>query len=138
VKGVPLRIEIGPKDLAKSQVMMARRDTSAKAPLPLEQCNGETLSALMTDIHETLYAQAKANMEQNTCTLDSFEEFKKKIDGTGGFIWAAWDGTKETADVIKQQTKATIRLLGKEKPSGKKDILSGQPATHMALFAKAY
>jgi len=138
VKGVPVRIELGPKDLEKKQVIVARRDTGAKSPMPIEQCDGRTMKALMDDIHQTLYAQAKAFMESHTTTVESLEEFTKIIDGDGGFVWAPWDGTLETADAIKQQTKATIRLLGEEKPKGKNDILSGKPATEMALYAKAY
>jgi prolyl-tRNA synthetase len=69
--------------------------------------------------------------------VDTLEEMKGKLEGDGGIVWAPWDGTVESANEIKNQTKATIRLLGEEKATGK-DLISGKPATAMALFAKAY
>ncbi len=140
VKGVPLRIEIGPKDLEKKQLMLARRDTSEKKPIPMTDCTEKAMQTLMEDIHATLYRQAQEYLESHTITTDSFEELKKHIDGDGGFVWAPWDGTVETANAIKDQTKATIRLLPEKEiaVNGKKDVLSGKPAVTMALFAKAY
>ncbi|MFA6523688.1 MAG: proline--tRNA ligase [Candidatus Peribacteraceae bacterium] len=139
VKGVPIRLELGPKDLEKKQVMVVRRDTGEKTPMPLASCTPEAMTALLADIHKTLYAQAKAFMEEHTSSAETMDEFTKLIEGKGGFVWAAWDGTVESADAIKQQTKATIRILGEQKPpKGAKDIQSGKPATMMALYAKAY
>jgi prolyl-tRNA synthetase len=132
-----VRIEIGPKDLEKKQVVLARRDTSAKSPLPLAECTAEAMTALMEEIHETLYTQAKAFLDTHTYTVTTMDELKAKLEGEGGFVWAPWDDTVETAEKIKKETKATIRLLGEE-VKGKKDILSGKPATVMALYAKAY
>ena len=139
VKGVPLRVEIGPKDLAQKQITVARRDTSAKQPLPLESADAAAMQALLQEIQSTLYTQAEAYLKEHTYTVDSLAEFEKQLEA-GGFVWAPWDGTVESAEAIKQKTKATIRLLP-ETPqgvSGKKDLVSGNDATTMALFAKAY
>lgn len=137
VKGVPVRIEIGPKDLEKKQVMVVRRDTGAKEPMPLQQCTEASMQTLLQSIQETLYAQAKQHLERHTFTVTTFEEMKSRLEGEGGLVWAPWDGTIETARAIKDETKATIRLLG-DPVSGKNDVKSGKPALQMALFAKAY
>ncbi len=139
VKGVPVRIELGPKDLEEKQVMVCRRDTSAKKAMPIDACNAGAMGKLLDEIQESLYAQAKAFMDSHTTETDSKETFAKIIDSDGGFIWAPWDGTLKTADLIKDKTKATIRLLGDpKKANGKRDPFSGAAATEWALFAKAY
>jgi prolyl-tRNA synthetase len=138
VKGVPIRMEIGPKDLEKQQTVLARRDTSEKAPMSLKDVNKE-VPKLLTDIQKTLLAQAEEFMKTHTHTAKDFDDFKKIIDADGGFVWAPWDGTTETANKVKDETKATIRLLGEENDAkGKKDVHSGKPAVTMALYAKAY
>ncbi len=138
VKGVPLRIEIGPKDLEKNQVMLARRDTSAKEPLPLSACTEESMGKLLENIHATLYRQAQEYMEKKTITVSTMAELEKHME-EGGCAWAPWDGTRETAEAIKEKTKATIRLLPEDGklPHGK-DVYSGKPSVAMALYAKAY
>jgi prolyl-tRNA synthetase len=140
VKGVPIRIELGPKDLEKKQIVIARRDTSAKAPLPIGDCTPAAMQKLLDEIHETLLSQAEDFMKKHTHEVDSLDAFAKIIEGDGGFIWAPWDGTLESAEKVKEKTKATIRLLPEvaKEVKGKKDIVSGKPAVHMALFAKAY
>ncbi|MDD4319675.1 MAG: proline--tRNA ligase [Candidatus Peribacteraceae bacterium] len=137
VKGVPIRLELGPKDLEKKQVVVVRRDIGTKSPLPLDACSPAAFEALLADIHRTLYEQAKAYMDEHTTTVETLDAFKETIDGKGGFVWAPWDGTVASAEAIKAQTKATIRLLGEQKATGK-DLVSGAPATATALFAKAY
>lgn len=139
VKGVPLRIEFGPRDLGQQQVTVARRDTGTKEAVPLTSFNAAYVKGLLKDIQDSMLQQAKTFLEQHTHTFETYDEFKRIIDSDGGFVWAPWDGTIETANKIKEETKATIRLLGvKSKAKGKKDIASGNPATEYALYAKAY
>jgi prolyl-tRNA synthetase len=139
VKGVPLRLELGPKDLAQKQVTLARRDTSEKSPVAFKDFDLPYVQKMLMDIQSNMLAQAEKYMEEHTHNADSYDELKKIIGGDGGFVWAPWDGTLETANKIKDETKATIRLLGDaSKAKGKKDVLSGKPATEMALYAKAY
>jgi len=137
VKGVPLRLELGPKDLEKKQVMLVRRDNGNKSPLPLSSCTPETFAGLLREVHDSLYAQAKVFLESHTAETGTLDGLGKILEGEGGFVWAPWDGTVESADAIKDKTKATIRILGEQKAAGK-DLVSGAPAKHMALFAKAY
>ncbi len=137
VKGVPLRIELGPKDLEKKQIMLVRRDTGNKTPLPLASCTGETLTAQLREVHESLYTQAQEYLESHTSEAGTLEDMTKILEEKGGFVWAPWDGTLESANAIKEKTKATIRIVGEQKATGK-DLISGKPATQMALYAKAY
>ncbi len=139
VKGVPVRMEIGPKDLEKKQITLVRRDTSAKSALPMAECTTAFMNALLDDIQATLYAQAKKHLEDHTAHAKTMEELSAKIE-EGFLVWAPWDGTELTAAKIKDKTKATIRLLPEidEDVSGKKDVLTGEPAKYMALYAKAY
>ncbi|MBI1813245.1 proline--tRNA ligase [Candidatus Peregrinibacteria bacterium] len=140
VKGVPVRIELGPKDLEKKQAMLARRDTGAKEAMPMDQLTVTAMQKLLEDIQQTLLSQAEDFMRSHTHTVETRDQFTKIIDGDGGFVWAPWDGSIETAEHIKDETKATIRLLPEEEMSvqGKPDPFSGKPATTMALYAKAY
>lgn len=139
VKGVPVRIEIGPKDLEKQQCMLARRDTSEKSAMPLADCTEASLGTLLDDIQATLYAQAKKHLESRTVHAETMEELSAKIE-EGCMVWAPWDGEELTAAKIKDKTKATIRLLPEDDAdvSGKKDVLTGNPAKYLALYAKAY
>lgn len=140
VKGVPVRFELGPKDMAAGQVMMLRRDTMAKSPLPFSGCTEASVQDVLRDIQQTMLSQAEEFMKSHTHTIDEYEKFKDLIEQDSGFVWAPWDGTHQSAMKIKEETKATIRLLPEEPMpiDGKKDMISGKPATTMALFAKAY
>ena len=137
VKGVPVRIEIGPKDLEGKQCMLVRRDTGEKVSMPLNSIDSRGMQTLLDEIQQTLYDQAKVYMEKNTHTVETLDELASIIESDGGFVWAPWDGTVESANKIKDKTKATVRLLGDE-IKGKKDIVSGNNSVVMALFAKAY
>jgi len=139
VKGVPLRIELGPKDLEKRQATFVRRDTAEKIAVPLASCTGAFVQSLLTSIQETLLQQAIAHLEAHTHIADDMTQCSKLLEGEGGFVWMPWDGTLETATQIKDATKATIRLLGdRANAKGKTDPQSGAPATEYALYAKAY
>lgn len=139
VKGVPVRIELGPKDLEKNQVTIVRRDTGEKKAMPLGSMNGSAMESLLEEIQTNLYKQAQEYLDLHTSEVTTMAELEARME-EGGMAWAPWDSTVETAEKIKQKTKATIRLLPEEEQDmkGKKDVCSGKPATQMALYAKAY
>ncbi|MCK5020612.1 MAG: proline--tRNA ligase [Candidatus Peribacteraceae bacterium] len=136
VKGVPVRIEIGPKDLENKQAIIVRRDNGEKDAVPLDSINTDSMSALLDLIQKSLFEQAESFLQSNTRTTKSYEEFKKIIDNEGGFVWMPWDGESVTAEKIQSETKASIRLI--DDSSGETDPYSEKPAKHMALYAKAY
>ncbi|MEM6643282.1 MAG: proline--tRNA ligase [Bacteroidota bacterium] len=136
LKGVPLRLAIGPKDLEKGTIEVARRDTKEKSFYPLEGITNQVIE-LLEAIQENIFNKALSFRESNTRDADTFEEFKSHIEE--GFVFAHWDGTAETEDQIKNETKATIRcipLQQTEEPG--KCIYSGKPSKGRVLFAKAY
>ncbi|HEY6162644.1 MAG TPA: proline--tRNA ligase [Bacteroidia bacterium] len=137
-KGVPVRIAIGPKDMEKGMVEFARRDTKTKESIPQDKIVERVLH-LMNEIQENLYKRALEFRDRMICRTDSYEEFKKILDDKGGFILAHWDGTPETEERIKEETKATIRCipLDNKKEEGK-CILTGKPSVQRVLFARAY
>ncbi|NDD50336.1 MAG: proline--tRNA ligase [Flavobacteriia bacterium] len=137
LKGVPVRIAIGPKDLEKGTAEVARRDTLTKSFLPMEGLVQEIASMLDT-IQVDLFERAKAHRDSNIHRANSWEEFTAALD-KGGFVSAHWDGTPETEDQIKDKTKATIRCIPLDNPQ--EDgvcILTGKPSTQRVLFARAY
>jgi prolyl-tRNA synthetase len=138
MKGVPLRLEVGPKDIENNSVVVARRDYSEKEAVQKESIV-ETVSCLLDDIQTNLFEKAKNFRDSNTHTVSSYNEFKDIISSKGGFIKCGWDGTEETETAIKNDTKATIRVIPiDEKPNGLKCIYSGKEAKHEVIFAKAY
>ena len=136
-KGVPVRLAIGPRDLENGQIEIARRDTQEKKTIALSETVA-TIKQLMVEIQDNLLAKALKYRNEKTQKVDSYEEFKSKIEG-GGFFLAHWDGTSETEEKIKNETKATIRCipLSGEKEAGK-CMYSGAPSTQRVIFAKAY
>jgi len=136
-KGVPLRIAIGPRDLENGTVELARRDTLTKDVVPMDGLV-ESIPALLNDIQESLYNRALKFREENTFEVDSWEDFLVKIE-EGGFLLAHWDGTSETEEKIKQETKATVRCipLGVEPKEGK-CVFTGKPSKGRVIFARAY
>ncbi len=136
-KGVPLRIAIGPRDLENGTVELARRDTLTKEIVNIEGVD-DVIENLLNEIQECLYKKALAFREEKTHTVDTWEEFEAKIK-EGGFVMAHWDGTKETEQMIKTKTKATIRTIPLNNPQEDgKCILSGNPSKERVVFAKAY
>jgi prolyl-tRNA synthetase len=138
MKGVPVRIGIGKRDLEKGMVEIARRDTKEKESIPLSDCVSH-VHGLMDIIQDNLLARAKQFRADRTSTVDTFEEFKQVLEEKGGFIYAHWDGTEETEDKIKTETKASIRCI----PDDTVDedgvcVYSGKPSKRRVLFAKAY
>jgi len=138
LQGVPLRIAIGPKDLEKGTVELARRDTLTKEFVNQSEIVGK-VKGLMVEIQDTLFQKALDYRSEHTTSVDTFEEFKNVLKTKGGFISAHWDGTTETETKIKELTKATIRCIPLEadKEEGK-CVFSGNPSSQRVLFAKAY
>ena len=136
-KGVPVRLAIGPRDLENGNIEVARRDTQEKQTISLNSCV-DHVTKLLDEIQENLLKRALDFREKNIQTVDSYEEFKSKIDG-GGFFLAHWDGTAETEEQVKKETKATIRCipLDGEKEEGK-CMVTGAPSSQRVIFAKAY
>tara|TARA_B100000949_G_scaffold16344_2_gene12620 strand:- start:6556 stop:8031 length:1476 start_codon:yes stop_codon:yes gene_type:complete len=138
LKGVPVRIAIGPKDVEKGTIELARRDTLQKEFIANENVVDKVIS-LMDEIQETLFQKAVSYRAEHTTEVASYEEFKSVLNGKGGFVLAHWDGTPETEERIKNETKATIRCIPLEgdKTSGT-CIVTGKPSERKVLFAKAY
>ena len=138
MKGVPIRIGIGKRDLEKNMVEVARRDTKEKTLYSLDNIS-DTVEQLLHDIQDNLLAKAKSFRSEHTTKVDSFEEFKDVLENKGGFILAHWDETGETEEKIKELTKATIRCIpnDSEEEAGV-CVYSGQPSKRRVLFAKAY
>lgn len=136
-KGVPVRLAIGPRDLEAGNIEVARRDTQEKQTISLDSCANH-VEALLDEIQENLHKRALEFREKNIQKVDSYEDFKSKIDA-GGFFLAHWDGTAETEEKVKQETKATIRCipLEGEKEEGK-CMVTGAPSKQRVIFAKAY
>jgi prolyl-tRNA synthetase len=138
LKGVPIRIAIGPRDLENNQVEIARRDTLEKHTASFDGLL-EHIETLLEDIQQNVYNKALKFREENTHKADTFEEFEEILDNKGGFVLAHWDGTTETEEAIKEKTKATIRVIpfDREKEAGK-CILTGKPSARRVVFARAY
>lgn len=138
LKGVPVRVAIGARDLEAGVVEIARRDTKEKQTVPLEAAV-EHIKQLLEDIQRNLYNRAKAFRDAHITAVNSWDEFEKTLDEKGGFISAHWDGTAETEEAIKEKTKATIRCIPLHNPPESGTcILTGKPSTQRVLFARAY
>lgn len=135
--GIPLRIAVGPRDLENNNVELARRDTKEKN---IESREGlsERIHKLLGDIQDELFAKAKKRRDDNTTEVDSYDEFQEVIEEEGGFVWAHWDGTEETEEKIKEETKATIRLIPLEESEEGKCMVTGKPSKQKVLFARSY
>jgi prolyl-tRNA synthetase len=138
LKGVPVRIGIGARDLEKGVVEIARRDTKEKELVAVDQAV-QYVCDLLDNIQQNLFERAKSFRASNTHYADTWDEFQKILEEKGGFIFAHWDGTSETEELIKEKTKATIRCIPMDvvEEAGK-CILTGKPSKCRVLFAKAY
>lgn len=138
LRGVPVRLAIGPRDVENGTVELARRDTLEKTSVPREGI-ADHIEQLLAIIQENIYEKALNFRKNNTHKVDTWEEFVDVIEKKGGFVLAHWDGTRETEEKIKELTKATIRLIpvGAEYESGK-CILTGNKSEKRVMFAKAY
>lgn len=137
MRGVPLRLALGPKDLANNTIEYARRDTGEKQSLSQENIV-ENVKNYLENIQQNLYNTALDFRESHTFYADNWDEFVEKIEN-GNFVWAHWDGTTETELKIKELTKATIRLIPLDvKSENGTCIFTGNPSKHRVLFARAY
>lgn len=137
VKGVPIRLAMGPRDLENGQIEIARRDTKEKSSIAFDGA-AEQIAQLLEEIQANLLERAKQHRAANTFSVDTYEEFKQRIDD-GGFFLAHWDGTAETEELIKNETKATIRCIpfdGAQEAG--KCMVTGNPSAQRVIFAKAY
>ena len=140
LRGVPLRMEIGPRDAQSNSVVLVRRDTRAKEIVPVEALEAR-LPVLLEEIQQDLYRRALAFREQHTYRTDDYEEFKQIIAEQRGFVRVKWAEDSEAELAIKEETKATLRVIPFDQPEGGvqgKSIYSGKPATCEAIFARAY
>lgn len=138
LKGVPVRLAMGPRDLENGTVELFRRDTLEKETLPLDGL-AVRIERLMTEIQENIYRKALAYRDSMITRVDTWEEFRRVLDEKGGFVSAHWDGTVETEVAIKEATKATIRCI----PIDAVDeegvcVYSGRPSHRRVLFARSY
>ncbi len=137
-KGIPVRIAIGPRDVENNCVEVARRDTLEKESYQISDIENK-IANLLNAIQDNLFQKALSFRENSTHHADSWDEFCKLLDDKGGFIYAHWDGTTETEQKIKEETKATIRCIPiNNKPEQGKCIYSGNPSTQRVIFARAY
>ena len=141
-KGVPVRVELGPKDLAQNACVLARRDIPGKESkqmgVPLAEAPAR-ITALLRQIQTNLLERARKYRDEATFEVNSYDEFKKKLEEPGGFLLAHWDGTRETEDRIAAETKATIRCIPNHRPREEgKCMVTGKPSAGRVVFAKAY
>ena len=138
LKGVPVRLTIGPRDVENGTIEIARRDTLEKATIP-QKGVVKYIESLLEEMQENIYKKAFDFRSDNTHKVNTWEEFKEIVNGKGGFILAHWDGTTETELKIKEETKATIRCIPLDsKEEIGKCVFSGKPSNRRVLFAKAY
>ena len=137
MKGVPLRMEVGPRDIKEQKVVLARRDEESKLFISKDDVL-DNVQGLLDNIQLKLITQARDFRDKNTHMVKDFDDFKNIISN-GGFVRCGWDGSSETEAKIKQDTKATIRCIPfDEDPEGLTCVLTGQKAKHEVIFAKAY
>ncbi|MEY4394274.1 MAG: proline--tRNA ligase [Gemmataceae bacterium] len=142
LKGVPVRVELGPKDIAANACVLARRDQPGKDGkqfgVPLAEAAGK-IDSLLREIQKNLFEKARAFRDANMHKVDSYEDFKQKIEQPGGFFLAHWDGTRETEERIAEETKATIRCIPFNLPKEDgKCMVTGKPSAQRVVFAKSY
>ena len=142
LRGIPLRLELGPKDLEKQSVFSARRDTRAKAAIPMAGV-ADSVARLLAAIQSDLFAAAKARRDAATYRGEmSYDRFKEIMDGPGGFVYSGWNGDPDVEAKVKEETKATIRVIPdaefRSAEAPKTCMVTGQPAKHEVVWAKAY
>ncbi len=139
LRGVPLRLELGPRDIQNNQVFSARRDTREKAALPIDGL-AATVQGLLDTIQAALLAKARAFREEHTTRVETYDEFKAAMDGRPGFVVVPWAHNAANEAQVKTETQATLRNVpfSEGTPEGKRCMFSGAPADVYAYFAKAY
>ena len=138
LKGVPVRLAMGGRDMEQGTVELVRRDTLEKRTVPREGL-ADLVEGLMTEIQENIFRKALAYRESMITRVDTWEEFRRVLDEKGGFISAHWDGTVETEVAIKEATKATIRCIPVDAVDEEGTcVFSGRPSHRRVLFARSY
>jgi prolyl-tRNA synthetase len=138
LKGVPVRVAVGPKDLENGTFEVARRDTLSKEVV-LKDNIVNHINGLLEEIQDSLFDKALEYRDTHVTEVNSFDEFKDVLENKGGFIAAHWDGTPETEEKIKDLTKATIRCIALDRvEEAGSCVFSGKPSVGRVLFAKAY
>ena len=138
LKGVPVRLAMGPRDMENGTIELVRRDTLEKETVPQEGLAGR-IEALMAEIQANIYRKALAYRDSMITRVDTWEEFKRVLDEKGGFVSAHWDGTAETEVAIKEATKATIRCIPVDAPDEEGVcVFSEKPSHRRVLFARSY
>ncbi len=137
-RGIPLRIEVGPRDLDKNQVMLVRRDNGQKTPASQDGLTG-TIRTTLDTIQSDLFEKAKAFREGNSRRVDDYSRFPEILDGPGGFLWSHWCGSGDCEERVKNETKATIRCIPLQRPSETGQcVVCGKPSEGRVIFARAY
>jgi prolyl-tRNA synthetase len=137
-RGVPLRIEVGPKDLEKNQVLLARRDNREKTPASQDGLD-QTVLGMLDTIQKSLFNRAVEFREKHTYQIDDYKKFPEILDGEGGFIWSHWCGSGACEEQVKEETKATIRNIPRDSPAEEgKCIKCGGRSERRVIFARAY
>ncbi len=137
-KGVPVRLTIGPRDIENGTVEVARRDTLQKFIISISDIT-QHIPVLLDEIQQSLYNRSLEYRAQHTYRVETWEEFLDVIENKGGFAYAHWDGTSETEEMIKEKTKATVRIIPLDNPKEEGTcIYSGKPSSERVLFARAY
>jgi prolyl-tRNA synthetase len=137
-RGVPLRIEVGPKDLDKNQVMLARRDNGEKTPVSQTGLE-RTVRDMLETIQASLYERARKVRESHTHLVDDYAKFPEILDGEGGFLWCHWCGSGDCEEQVKNETKATIRNIPRDSEAeAGKCIKCGAASQRRVIFARAY
>jgi prolyl-tRNA synthetase len=142
LKGVPVRVELGPKDLAQGSCVLARRDLPGKEAkqfgVPLAEAP-DRIVRMLKEMQAALFERARRRRDEFTTEVNSYEEFKQKIESPGGFLLAHWDGSRETEDRVAAETKATIRCIPLDRPKeAGKCMVTGKPSAGRVVFARAY
>jgi prolyl-tRNA synthetase len=136
LKGVPVRIELGARELVSGQATLVRRDDRSKTTVPLDGA-ARAAAGLLDEIQQVLYAESRAFREERTYAVTDFEEFKQRV-GEGGLFLAAWSGTEESEQALGEDTSATIRCIVDAAPPAPTCLITGMPAKHTVLIGRAY
>jgi prolyl-tRNA synthetase len=137
-RGVPLRIEVGPKDLEKNQVMLARRDNREKTPVSQDGL-AQTVGQMLETIQRSMFDRAREFRETHSYRIDDYSKFNEILDGEGGFLWSHWCGSDECEEKVKDETKATIRNIPRDSEAEEGECIKcGARSERRVIFARAY